>query len=140
MKNKILNFKYKSLIIRSSGQALVTLLFFILIGMTVISAAAIFVYENTKSASITEQGVYAYYVAESGAEEALLRMLRDPNYSGTPTGQPINIGLGSVEVEVSMPSGLITAIGTFQNSIRKIEVQTVYNNNILTISSWKEIQ
>lgn len=133
MKNKKLNLK-------SSGQALVTLLFFVLIGMTVISAAAIFVYENTKSSSTTEQGVYAYYIAESGAEEALLRMLRDPNYSGTPAGQPISVGLGNVEIQVSTASGLITTTGTYQNSIKKIEVQTVYNNNILTISSWREVQ
>lgn len=122
-----------------SGQALVTLLFFVLIGMTVISAAAIFVYENTRSASTTEQGVYAYYIAESGVEEALLRMLRDPNYSGTPVGQPISVGLGDLDIQVNTANGLITTTGTYQNSVRKIQVQTVYNNNILIISSWKEI-
>jgi len=134
MKNKKLNLN------SHSGQALVTLLFFVLIGMTLISAAAVFVYENTKSASATEQGVYAYYAAESGVEEALLRMLRDPNYTGTPVGQPIPIGDGNVVVQVSTASGLITTTGVYQNAKRKIQVQTVYNNNVLTITSWKEVQ
>lgn len=122
----------------NSGQALVTLLFFTIIGMTIVSAAAVFVYENSQSASITEQGTYAYYIAESGIEEALLQMLRDPNYVGTPALEPLLIGAGSVKIEVS--SGVITATGTYQNMVRKIQAQTVYNNSILTISSWKEIQ
>ena len=126
----------------SSGQALVTLLFFVLIGLTVISAAAIMVFGNTQSASITEQGNYAYYVAESGIQEALVRLLRDPSYSGTPVGQPLSIGEGTVVIQVSSSSGIITATatGTFNNNVRKIQAQTVYNNNIASVSSWKEIQ
>lgn len=122
----------------SSGQALVTLLFFTIIGMTIVSAAAVFVYENSQSASIAEQGTYAYYIAESGIEEALLQMLRDPNYVGTPALQPLSIGTGSVKIDVD--SGIITATGTYQNVVRKIQAKTVYNNSMLNISSWKEIQ
>ena len=120
-----------------SGQALVTLLFFIIIGMTMISAAVVFVYGNSQSASITEQGAYAYYIAESGVEEALLRLLRNSNYTGTPVNQPLVVGLGTVAISVN--NGTIVATGIYQNIIRKIQVQTVYNNYVLTISSWKEI-
>lgn len=137
MKSKKINFNFKFRL-NSSGQALVTLLFFVLIGVTIISAAAILVYENVQSASVTEQGTYAYYVAESGVDEALLQMLRNPSYLGTPAGQPLSVGSGSVSVQVS--NGVITAIGSYQNTVRKIQVQTVYNNYVLTISSWKEIQ
>lgn len=119
-----------------SGQALVTLLFFIIIGMTIIAAAVVFVYENSQAASITEQGIYAYYAAEAGAQEALIRLLRDPNYTGTPIGQTLAVGSGNTTITVS--NGLITSTGSFQNAKRKIQVQTVYNNSILTISSWKE--
>lgn len=130
--------KLKSLFSSSPGQALVTLLFFVLIGLTVLSSSAVLVYGNIQSASVTEQGNYAYYIAESGIEEALLRMVRDPNYTGTPAGQPIVISDGSVTVQVS--GGVITATGVYLNNVRKIQAQTVYNNNVLTVSSWKEVQ
>lgn len=133
------NIKQLKFILNSnSGQALVTLLFFTIIGMTIITSAAVFVYENSQSASVTEQGTYAYYIAESGVEEALLRLLRDPTYSGTPNEEPLLIGDGSVLIDVN--NGLITATGTYQSVVRKIQAQTVYNNYIFTISSWKEIQ
>lgn len=133
------NIKQIKFILNSnSGQALVTLLFFTIIGMTIITSAAVFVYENSQSASVTEQGAYAYYIAESGVEEALLRLLRDPTYAGTPNGQPLLVGDGNVVIDVN--NGLITSTGTYQSVVRKIQAQTVYNNYIFTISSWKEIQ
>ncbi|PIY93814.1 MAG: hypothetical protein COY68_04620 [Candidatus Levybacteria bacterium CG_4_10_14_0_8_um_filter_35_23] len=129
----------KSLFLQQSGQALISILFITIIGMTIISSAAFLVYGNTQSVSITEQGSYAYYVAESGAEEGLLRLVRNPYYSGTPIGQPFIVGLGSAVIEVDTASGLITSTGTYNNTTRKIQAQTVYNNGIRTITSWKEV-
>ncbi len=129
----------KLFFLQEGGQALISLLFITIIGITVISSAAALVYGNTQSASITEQGTYASYVAESGAEEGLLRLLRNPNYTGTTVGQPLSVGLGSVAIQVNTASGLITSIGTYGNTVRKIQVQTVYNNGVRTISSWKEV-
>lgn len=129
----------KSIFLQQSGQALISLLFIAIIGITVISAAVALVYGNTQSASVTEQGTYAYYVAESGVEEGLLRLLRNPNYSGTAANQPIAVGQGSAVIQVNTTSGLITSIGTYNNTVRKIQAQTVYNNGMRTISSWKEV-
>lgn len=129
----------KLIFLQESGQALISLLLITIIGITIISSAAILVYGNTQSAGIAEQGTYAYYAAESGAEEGLLRLLRNPNYTGT-QGQPISVGLGSAVILVNTTSGLITSTGTYNSTVRKIEVQTVYNNGVRTISSWKEVQ
>lgn len=123
--------------LNQKGQALVSLLFISLIGFTIITAAAILVFVNSQSTSITEQGTYAYYVAESGAEEGLLRLLRNPLYAGTPTNQPLSISSGSATIQVN--NGIITSTGSYNKAIRKIQVQTVYNNDVLTINSWKEI-
>ena len=128
----------KLFFLQESGQALVSLLFISIIGMTVITSAVILVYGNTQASGITEQGTYAYYVAESGAEEGLLRLLRNPNYTGTQS-QSLSVGLGSTMILVSTASGLITSTGTYNSTVRKIQVQTVYNNGVRTVSSWKEI-
>lgn len=115
------------------GLALVTLLFFVIIGITIISAEAIVLYTNILSASTAEQGADAYYVAESGIEEGLLRVIRDPSYSGG----TLTVGSGSVVIQVV--NGTITATGTYNNAMRKIQVETTNSNGALTIDSWKEI-
>lgn len=118
---------------KNQGQALVTLLFFVIIGITIISAEAIVLYTNILSASTAEQGMDAYYVAESGIEESLLRVIRDPSYSGG----TLAVGSGSVVLEVS--NGVITSTGTYNNAVRKIQVTITNNNGVLTIDSWEEI-
>lgn len=119
--------------INRKGQALVTLLFFVIIGITIISAEAIVLYTNILSTTTAEQGMDAYYVAESGVEEGLLRVIRDPSYSGG----TLSVGSGNVVLQVN--NGVITATGTYDNAVRKIQVTTTNNNGVLTIDSWKEI-
>ena len=96
-------------------------------------------YKNIQASSVAEQGVDAYYVAEAGIQEGLLRTIRNASYSGTLAGQPLAVGDGTVVISTSS-GGIITAVGTYNNSVRKIQVKTVYNNGILTVQSWKEIQ
>jgi hypothetical protein len=134
---KISNFKLQ--ISNRKGQALVTLLFISVIGITIAVAAAVFIFQNIQASTVTEQGVDAYYVAEAGIEEGLLRTIRNASYSGTLPGQPLTVGGGSVVISTGS-GGIITAVGTYNNSVRKIQVKTVYNNGILQISSWKEIK
>lgn len=116
-----------------NGLALVTLLFFTIIGITIITAEAIVLYTNILSASTAEQGADAYYVAESGIEEGLLRIIRDPSYSGG----TLSVGSGNVTIEIN--GGIIIATGTYNNAVRKIQVTTINNNGVITIDSWKEI-
>ncbi len=115
------------------GQIFITMLFFVIIGVTIISAETIVLFTNILSASTAEQGTNAYYVAESGIEEALLRLNRDPSYAGG----VLAVGGGNVVIQVG--NGTITATGTYANTIKKIQVQTVTNNRVLKIVSWKEI-
>ena len=131
----------KELLKKQTGQALIIMLFISVIGLTVISSAAIFIFQNIQAASTAEQGAGAYYIAESGAQESLLRLIRDVTYSGTPVGQPLVIDSGNVVIQISSASGIITStsIGTYSNSVRKIQVKTVYNNGVLTVTSWKEV-
>lgn len=118
-----------------SGQTLVTLLFFMVIALTITSASVIILFVNSVATSTFQDGIFAYHIAESGAENAILRLLRDPNYSG----ETLTIGDGSATIQVTgANTKVITSKARLRNFIRTIEVQASYNNNILTITSWKE--
>ncbi len=118
------------------GQALVTLLFFMLIGITVTSSAIAVLITNAAGTSYSDQGTQSYYIAESGIEDAILKLIRNPSY--TSSGYTISVGGGTATVKVS--GGYATSSGMLANTVRKIQVQTVYNNGVVTISSRKEIQ
>ena len=115
------------------GHILVTLLFFMVISISIITSIVFIAFNTLKSGSSMEQGTLAYYAAETGVENALIRLVRDPAYSG----ETFTLDQGSVLIEVS--GDVITSTATIGNSIKKIQVETVYNNNILEISTWKEV-
>jgi len=122
--------------IQERGQALITFLYIMIIGMTIASAASVIMLINLIGGGTMESGEIAYYIAESGIENAILNLLRNPSYMG----ENLVIGGGNVTTEITNQNPLtILATGRYNNIVRKIEVQTVYNNNVLTISSWKEI-
>ncbi|MEK7502484.1 MAG: hypothetical protein AAB609_03075 [Patescibacteria group bacterium] len=127
-----MNQKFK-MFFNQKGQVFITMLFFVIIGVTIISAETIVLFTNILSASTAEQGTNAYYTAESGIEEAMLRLNRNPGYAGG----VLTVGGGSAVIQVE--NGITTAAGTYGNTIKKIQVQTVSNNGALKIVSWKEI-
>jgi len=77
----------------------------------------------------------AYYLAESGAENGMLYLIRKPTYSGA---LPL-ILVGSGQIAVNINSGAITSIGSYGTTVKKIQVNTTFVNGALNISSWKEI-
>ena len=127
------NLKFK---IKERGQALITLLFFVLISLTITSGAIIIIIINSLSVSKSQEGTLAYYIAESGVENAMLRLLRDPNYAG----ETLIIGESTVIITVtgSNPKTAV-AVGQNGNFKRTIQVDMNYNNGYYTISNWKEI-
>lgn len=126
----------KQTIINESGQTLITLLFFMMISITVISTAVILIIVNSRSTTKMEQGTIAYAVASGGAENAILRLLRDPNY----TGEVLSVGEGTATITVTgTDPKTITSTGQSGNYLKRIEVVVGYTNNILSVSSWREI-
>ena len=118
------------------GQALVTLLFFVIIGITVITAAVSIVLTNSIAGSNLEQGIGALNVAESGVENALLRLDRDPTY----TGETLSVGTGTATITVSGAGPVtILSVGKYYNSIRKIQAVATKSNYAFTVTSWKEV-
>jgi hypothetical protein len=126
------NFQFS---IQECGQALITLLFFVLISLTITSAAIIIIITNSLSASKFVEGDLSYYAAESGIENALLRLLRDPNY----TGETLTIGDATALVTVSGDNPkTVVSIGQNGSFKRRVSAQMTYNSGYYTFSNWKE--
>lgn len=121
----------------AKGQALITLLFFTLISVTISSAAVVVLMTNSLSGTKFQQGLIAYEIAKSGAENAKLQLLRNPGYQG----EVLTIGDGTVSIQVSSNSGTFTVISTGQigNFRRKAQVTATYQNYVLTFSQTKEV-
>jgi hypothetical protein len=118
------------------GQALVMLLVFVAIGIIVTSASVVVLLVGSQSASSLEQTVGAYDLAEAGAENALIRLLRNPTYAGetlTALG-----GTTTITVTGTSPK-VVTSVAAIGNYVRKIQVTTSEVNGVLTVVSWTEI-
>lgn len=114
-----------------------TLLLFVVISITITTAAVIIITVNSLSSTRYQEGTVAYYVAESGLENATLRMLRDPNY----VGETLSVGTGTAVIVVTGSNTKIaTSTGTIGNYKRKLQVKMSYNNGYYTFSEWKEVQ
>mgnify|MGYP007068585035 CR=1 FL=1 len=124
------------------GQALITLLFFMIIGLTITSAAIVMIFINSNSGTRQQQGELTYQIAQSGAENGLLRVLRTP--PPTYVGETLAIGQGQavITVEGSGTVGspyIITSTGTVGRYKRVVEVRATYVNNLLTVTSEREV-
>lgn len=118
------------------GQTLLMLLVFMIIAITITSAATMLIVVNSANTQKLEGGSIAYQIAESGIENALLRLLRNPNYTGEAR---LTIGSGTADISVSGSNPYtITSIGKSGSFSRTLQVIVNYNGN-MTISSWREV-
>jgi hypothetical protein len=119
------------------GQSLVTLLFFVVIAVSITSASILIIFSNGRAVAKDTEGKRAYYVAQSGLENALLRFIRDPLY----TGETLTVGSdGTATITVTgIGPYIITSKGTSGNFIRTLQATVTYTNNIATVSAWQEL-
>lgn len=116
-----------------SGQTLVVLLMFVTVAMMVTLAATLLSAYSLTSASNSEQTQVALGVAESGMENALLRLLRDPSY----TGETLVLADGTAVTTVTGSlTKTIISVGTAGNFKRTITVTVSYTGGILSVISW----
>jgi len=105
--------------------------------MAVVSAAVAVVISNTQSGSRYELGQMALGLAESGAEEALLLLLRDPSFAGE-TLTTVD-GTATISVTGSDPK-TINSVATVEGATRKIQVVADYTVGVLEVQTWREIE
>lgn len=116
------------------GQTLVTLLVFILVATVVTTTAVAVLLNTTRASSIIGDSTIAAQIADSGAENALLRLLRDPDYPGETL--PVGDGVATVTVTGTDPK-TITSVGSIDNFRKTVQVTVTYTDNIMSVSSWR---
>ena len=121
-----------------AGQTLVALLFFVMVGMIVTTAAVMILSTNSQAAQKLSQGEVTRQMAETGAENALLRLLRDKTYPGETLTDIGGVAGDNVEIKIDSTNGIITSTARSGNFKREIEVTYTFNDK-LEITSWKEI-
>lgn len=119
-----------------NGNTLVMLLFFIVILITITASSVVLSIVNTQSIHDLQGSIKALQIAESGAEEALLRLIRNPDY----LGGDIDVGAGSAIITVEGEgSKIIESYGQYMNFSHTIQVQTSYTDNVLIVEDWSQI-
>ena len=118
------------------GQTLVLLLIFMVVAIMITTASVAMIVTNIKATDKISQGTTAMDVAESGAENAVIKLLRDPAY----TGETLPVGGGQAVITISGTNPkTILVKGTLNNFTRTIQVIVDTTNNISTVTSWKEL-
>jgi hypothetical protein len=118
---------------QEKGYAMILLLVFSVMAVTLISAAMNIMLITTQETSQEELSREALGVTEAGIEEALLRILRNPNY----TGGTIPIDSTNVSVQVSGTTvKTISAQATVGSVTRVVTAKADFSGPVLTIQSW----
>lgn len=115
---------------------MIVLLFYMIIAITLTATAIAVVMSNSLAVTTVEEGNHALEVAEAGAENAIIRLLRTPGYSG----ETFSVGLGSAAVTVvGVEPKTIHSRGSMGSFERSVEVVVSFANGVLTVLSWQEI-
>jgi hypothetical protein len=118
---------------RNGGQALVVLLVFMTVGVMVTFATTLLSAYSITLSSSSQLTDLSVDVAESGMENAILRLLRDPAY----TGETLTLPDGTATITVTGTSTkTITSVGVAGNYRHTVVTTATYVNGILSLSQW----
>lgn len=118
------------------GQTLIILLMYMLIAIIVTTASVALVINNSRGTDKLYQGTNALDIAESGAETAMIKLLRDPSFAG----ETLTIGSGQAVITITGTNPkTVLSKGTLNNFTRTVQVTVDVSNNTVTVISWKEI-
>ncbi len=117
------------------GNTLVPLLIFVTVGLIVTAMAIALIIVDATIISSYQQSNAALDVAESGVENAMMTLLRNPGY----TGEVLTVGNGTTTVTVTGTNPLvITSIGRVQGFSQTLTVQATWSDGLLAIQSWNQ--
>ncbi|PIR61401.1 MAG: hypothetical protein COU66_04005 [Candidatus Pacebacteria bacterium CG10_big_fil_rev_8_21_14_0_10_44_11] len=120
-----------------SGSVLIALMIFVVLSVTIVSAAVLLVIDSTVVSTNQQVGTLALSIAESGVENAILRLLRNPSY----TGEVLPVSSGSATLSVTGINPLVVrSVGRVDGFERTIEATLTRNNGVLTVDAWQEVE
>jgi hypothetical protein len=121
--------------LQEAGQTLIALLVFMLVAMTVTLAATAIAIINIKSDNSLASGQTALLNANSGIENAIVSLERNPAY----TGGTITLASGTATISISGTTTVtIVSVGTVGRYQRTETATLAYANNIYSLTSWIE--
>jgi len=82
------------------------------------------------------QSSQAYYLANLCAEQALMKLKENSNYSGN---EIINMENGSCEILSVEGNWIVKVSGTFSNQTKKMKIVISQINPEMIIDSWEEV-
>lgn len=126
----------KSVFRSRSGQILTSVIVFMAFGLSIIALSSVLTIVNIQNTAKNSMSAQALSYAEMGAEDALLRLIRDPDYPGG----TLFIDSATIAVNVSRDTTnkTVTSTATYRGFTRKVVVQVSLANNKLTLISWKQ--
>ena len=133
---KVLNTKNYKLKTNNGFIALVTVLIIFAIVLLVGLSIGLLSINEAQMGLRKSQSSQAYYLANLCAEDALMKLKEDINYSGNET---IEIEGGSCQILPIEGKWTIKTISNFQNQVKKIKIIISQVNPKMIISSWQEV-
>lgn len=119
------------------GQILTSVIVFMAFGLSVIALSSVLTIINIQNTAKNSQSVQALNYAEAGAEEAVLRMIRDPAYpGGALLIDEVSVSIG---VAGDAANKTVTSTASYTGFTKKIRVTVSLANNKLTLISWKQV-
>lgn len=117
------------------GQTLVLLLVFVMVAISVTTAAIFIISSNSRAVTGYTVGAATKLLADSGAEKAMLGIIRDPSYSG----ETFTEDTTTVTVTVTgTTTKTITSTAVNGDFTRVVEVIASNSDNVVTLVSWKD--
>ena len=126
----------KKILKNQKGQTLIVLLTYMIIAIIVTTASIALIINSSRGTDKVYQGANSLDIAESGAETAMIKLLRNSSY----IGETLTVGSGQAVITVSGTNPkTVLSKGSLNYFTRTIQVIITTTNNVLTITSWKEI-
>jgi len=119
----------------SAGQTVIALLLFMMLAIMVTTAAATITVTNIQANNGYAKGEQSLMYAESGIDEAMVRLGHDENYAGG----TIAFANGTATISVSGTSvKTIISHGTSDNYHRTVTATVTVANGVINLTSWSE--
>lgn len=99
------------------------------------TAAVAVVLANSLSSTRVTESIHALEAAEAGAENAIIRLIRNPEY----TGETLTLASGNATVTVSgATSKIVRSVGLVGSFSRIINVGVTLTEGVVSVISWQE--